>query len=69
MFSDLAEFSAKPTPLATAKATARGEGVVGEYFSKLSKRVGEGMARPLPQPYISLHVIICLIYFIYLFVI
>ena len=48
MFSDLAEFSAKRTPLATAKATARDEGVVGEAFIKFGEGVWRGFSTSTP---------------------
>ncbi|KAL4591761.1 hypothetical protein LXL04_004732 [Taraxacum kok-saghyz] len=44
MFSEVAEFSAKPAPLATAS----GEGVVGEAFGELGERDGEGDGEATP---------------------
>ncbi|KAL4587626.1 hypothetical protein LXL04_000498 [Taraxacum kok-saghyz] len=48
LFSDLAEYSTNPTPLATATATASGEGVVGESFGELGESFGEWLATTTP---------------------
>ncbi|KAL4579804.1 hypothetical protein LXL04_015970 [Taraxacum kok-saghyz] len=46
--SDLAENSTNPPPLATAKTTACGEGVVSEAWRVLSERDGEGDGEATP---------------------